>query len=255
MRSLSQLQPKFKHLDWAVSIPDPALVPRNREEFYYLMQLQGTPEEDKENLFNLWIAGAFVLWREWDQTYASIDRIAVYTEMQQQWRITTQANANYHRHLAGQLRRGEISLDEFHQLMINSITEAATASMIAVYGPGWASSGILQSMYGGYLARELNWLSQFVAGLRDGSVLMDGNVLRRAAMYGYATYALFHALQNLWASEGGIYTMEENVLGVAEHCDGCLAETAKGKVPIGSLAPIGTRDCLSNCRCSIRYYP
>jgi hypothetical protein len=32
-----------------------------------------------------------------------------------------------------------------------------------------------------------------------------------------------------------------------------LAETARGRVPIGELVPIGQRPCLSNDRCRIRY--
>ena len=49
-----------------------------------------------------------------------------------------------------------------------------------------------------------------------------------------------------------------NVLGPADHCEGansCIEQTAKGWVPIGggAMVPIGSRLCLSNCRCRLEY--
>lgn len=253
MRTIRQLDSKYRYLDKAVAVPDPALFPRSEDEFLYLMSTQDVEEEDRSVLLALFAAGAFILWREWDNVFSSSTTIMRYQEIQQQWRRTTKANAEYHRRLAQQLAAGAITLEAFSSLMATSITDAAASSAIATWGINWQSNGILKAIHDDYVAQELNWLSRFVAGLLDGSILFDGNLMRRAAMYGLSAYVLFTSLQELWATTSG-YTHEQNVLGIAEHCDGCIAETGKGIVPIGSLAPIGTRDCLSNCRCRILYY-
>jgi len=49
------------------------------------------------------------------------------------------------------------------------------------------------------------------------------------------------------------YVEERSVLGIADHCDGCLAEAGKGWRPIGTLLPIGGRDCKARCRCHFEY--
>jgi hypothetical protein len=51
-------------------------------------------------------------------------------------------------------------------------------------------------------------------------------------------------------------TREWNVLHPADHCEGvgsCIEQTARGKVPIGSLIPVGDRRCLRRCHCTIEY--
>ena len=39
----------------------------------------------------------------------------------------------------------------------------------------------------------------------------------------------------------------------ALHCADCPAEAAKGWVPVGELTPIGERECMTKCRCSIEF--
>lgn len=47
--------------------------------------------------------------------------------------------------------------------------------------------------------------------------------------------------------------MERNLLGIADHCAGCIIETKRGWVPYGTLIPLGQRDCKAGCRCTIIY--
>lgn len=253
-RTLDKVDRRLSRIDEALIVPDPDLIPRDEAEFNFLLSLNGIEDEqERDRLRGLWLAGLVLLFFSWSNELASIDGAVAYDVLEQQMRQATARNAEYHRRLAQQLMNGDITIDEFESLMSESIRDAAAAMALAVFGPRWMEYSYAQAAYADYLARELGWLAQFVSGLRSGTILMDGNVIRRAAMYGFSAYVLFEALQGLWASQQG-YTHEENVLGWAEHCNGCLVETGKGIVPIGSLAPIGTRDCLSNCRCRILYY-
>lgn len=49
------------------------------------------------------------------------------------------------------------------------------------------------------------------------------------------------------------YRFEKNILHPADHCPGCINETAQGWRPIGTLVEIGSRDCLTRCRCSLAF--
>jgi hypothetical protein len=66
---------------------------------------------------------------------------------------------------------------------------------------------------------------------------------------GRGTYYVFTTKEMRAAGK----TEEENQLHPAEHCQSCLDEAARGWVPIGTLIPIGQRDCLGRCRCTISY--
>lgn len=46
---------------------------------------------------------------------------------------------------------------------------------------------------------------------------------------------------------------ERNILGIAEHCASCIRETKRGWVPIGTLIPVGLRDCWFGCKCTVGY--
>lgn len=100
---------------------------------------------------------------------------------------------------------------------------------------------------------ELGYLDKFAAALTAGQIPRDGRFIRRAMLYGGAGWALYMLLRSRRA-RALAYHEERNVLDPgAEHCGGCMAETAKGWQPIGSLTPIGDRQCLSRCRCYLEY--
>lgn len=45
--------------------------------------------------------------------------------------------------------------------------------------------------------------------------------------------------------------LEETVLHASENCAQCVGLSGLGWVDVGSLPPIGSRRCLSRCRCTI----
>jgi hypothetical protein len=54
------------------------------------------------------------------------------------------------------------------------------------------------------------------------------------------------------------YALESNILEPgAEHCQGdtsCTGETERGRVPLGSIVPIGSRACKSGCKCRLAFH-
>lgn len=108
----------------------------------------------------------------------------------------------------------------------------------------------------GYVGRVLRdqyaYLQRFALQLAAGSAPADGRAENRARLYGQQARVIYEQMQAREAQARG-WDQEQNVLHPAEHCDECLALADLGWVRAGTLPPIGTRTCLSNCRCSIEH--
>ena len=85
-----------------------------------------------------------------------------------------------------------------------------------------------------------DWMRQ----VADGTAPLDGRFAMRAGMYAGASLGTYYRVSGDVALAAG-YTDRS--------CDTCVAQTARGPVPIGTLVPIGQRQCLGNCRCTIEY--
>lgn len=157
------------------------------------------------------------------------------------------------RSLAEQLRTGQISLAEWQISMAQEIKSAHLASAAVARG-GFAQ--LTQSdlgRAGQLIRRQYEYLGNFARQIERGEVVLDGRFLNRAALYGEAPRATYHVFDSLEQAQHG-YEWEENVLNAAESCAECIAETERGRVPIGELIPIGARTCLANCKCDIVYF-
>jgi hypothetical protein len=108
---------------------------------------------------------------------------------------------------------------------------------------GWIGQRI-RSQYG--------YLRHFAAQIASGTQPLNGIALARAELYAEAGRQTHRAALGRSAKERGM-EQEANRLGSADHCPGCLAQTARGWVLIGSLTPCGSRNCLSRCHCSLSY--
>lgn len=154
--------------------------------------------------------------------------------------------------LTEQFRAREITLGEWEQRMRVELKHIHVYSGMAALG---GRSQLTQADYGRIGARlreQYAFLTRLADEIQAGRVLADGRLTNRARLFAQMGRATFHAVERVEMLARG-WDLEENVLANAEHCSGCLAETARGRVPIGALVPIGQRPCLSNDRCRIRY--
>jgi hypothetical protein len=111
----------------------------------------------------------------------------------------------------------------------------------------WASVG-------GNLRREFGFLNRFASDLDnmpEGATLTE-EFVRRAASYADAGFSTFSSAERRRLQEFGM-EQERNILGASDHCEQCKAATALGWVAIGTLTPIGSRTCLSHCRCHYEF--
>ena len=171
-----------------------------------------------------------------------------------QWLLDTTANAGRSaRDLTQLLRTGAVDLrtwqlDLTNMIRLNHIANAAAAKG----GLAQMTTADYQRVEQTIIRRELEYLDRFAKGIADGSIPLDGRVLARAEQYmlaGTQTYADFHRREMV---KRGM-SSERNVRGKSDSCAGCLAETARGWVPIGptGISLPGTRDCLSRCGCRL----
>jgi hypothetical protein len=160
------------------------------------------------------------------------------------------------RDLTQQLRAGSVTLAEWQLTMAQSVKDAHIAAAIAAKGGRAQMTQADWGRVGQILRQEYGYLGRLADGIADGSIPLDGRVLARAEQYGKAareTYA------NIWRRETQRRGADEerNVRGKRDSCEagsdrpGCIEETARGWVSIGSLSLPGARTCLGNCGCRI----
>lgn len=151
-----------------------------------------------------------------------------------------------------ELRKGEIRLSEWQDIMAQEIKRTQLGSQALLRG-GW--NQLTESDYAvinGRIKEQLDYLHRFTEDLRAGTVRTDGQFFNRARMYPASARVGYHEDEGPLVRAVG-YTQEHNVLNPAEHCAECVDCWARGWVPIGSLPRIGSRQCFGNDRCTIRY--
>lgn len=150
------------------------------------------------------------------------------------------------------LVQGAIDLDEWQLQMMDLVKRAHLVSAAAQQG-GWAQ--MTQADFGRVgqiVRREYDYLRRFAEQIASGEQPLDGNIGRRARMYGQQGRNTYYAFTRVEMRKRG-YDQERNVLNPADHCEGCLEETAKGWQAIGQMVQIGQRTCKSNDKCSVEY--
>lgn len=147
---------------------------------------------------------------------------------------------------------GRLSLADWQGSMMQSIKQGHLIGL-AVAGGGW--NNLDQSDFGWVgqrVRQQYAYLRDFAAQIASGKQPLNGVVLARAEMYAHAARQTHRAAQRRAAQKRGM-EQERNQLGAADHCSGCLTETARGWQPIGSLIPCGSRQCLARCHCTLIY--
>ena len=129
---------------------------------------------------------------------------------------------------------------------------ALVGTAFAVGGWRQVTAPVIADVEAGVLS-ELGYLDNFADEIAAGSVRRDGRSVRRAMLYAAAGWGVYQASRSRAATTRG-YQEEHNVLDPgAEHCAGCVAETEQEWQPIGTLVPVGDRQCRSHCRCYLIY--
>lgn len=157
------------------------------------------------------------------------------------------------RALAEQLRSGGIDLVTWQVRMAREIKLVQLYSVATAKG-GWAQMSPADlGRAGRAIQDQLRYLNRFAQQVRTGEQSTAGlRFLQRAESYAQAGRATYHKTERAVMETRGMTEEKSNRYG-GDSCGGCREEAAKGWVRIGSLVPIGSRECLYRCRCSIAY--
>lgn len=154
--------------------------------------------------------------------------------------------------LAERLRAGKIDLVSWQVRMAREVKNVQLYSAAAAKG-GWAQlSPADLGRVGQSVQTQLRYLNRFAQDIRTGKQPLDGNMVARARLYAQSGRQMYHRTERLEMETRG-YTQERSIRYAGDSCPGCVSEAAKGWVRIGSMVPIGQRDCKGNDRCSVEY--
>ena len=156
------------------------------------------------------------------------------------------------RELAQSLVDGEIGLSEWQMRSAQLLKALHVAMGLSAAGGLNAISASDMGFLANQIKQQYQYLNKMALQIRKGEQALDGSLVARAALYTQAGREIFYNMIARQAEQAGC-TQEKSILGAADHCSGCVGEAAKGWSPIGSLIPIGQRQCLANCHCSMQY--
>lgn len=156
------------------------------------------------------------------------------------------------RDIAQRLIDGQINLAEW-QIQTTALLKTLHVAMgIAANGGLENTSNADLGFIGSLIKKQYEFLRNFARDIKQGTQPLDGTLLARAELYTQSARGTYEDVIARSARNGGS-TQEKSILGSADHCGDCVSEAAKGWSPIGSLIPIGQRQCLANCHCSMSY--
>jgi hypothetical protein len=163
-----------------------------------------------------------------------------------------QSQAAQMRTLTQSLIDGQLSLADWQRQSMQAI-KLAHLEGLALANGGWQQLDQADlGWVGQRLRTQYGYLSQFASQIADGRQTLGPGALARAEMYAEAGRATHREAQRRMAGTRGM-EQERNRLSASESCPGCIAQSSQGWVPLGSLIPCGSRDCLSRCKCSLTY--
>lgn len=153
--------------------------------------------------------------------------------------------------LANQLRGNRITIGRWQDEMRAALKEVHIYSAAAARG-GFAQLGAGEyGQIGQKLREQYTYLDGFAADIENGLPL-DGRFTGRVELYAQSGRATYHQ-HDRRVHEAADFTEERSVLGAADHCESCVEEADKDWQAIGEMTPIGERDCLARCHCTVEY--
>ena len=184
---------------------------------------------------------------------AAVSMMPKYQSVRDKARALINRSQRHIRFITEEMAGDDLSIESWHRKMVDEIKMLHGALMIAAKGGG-SLDDLDMAALEVTVRDQVGYLDDFAVDLSNGSIPMDGRVVSRALMYANAAWATFeermgermvdHKREAKW---------ERRMLSDAEHCEDCVKESKRGWRRIGQLAPIGTLQCLTNCKCHFEY--
>lgn len=154
---------------------------------------------------------------------------------------------------AARYRAGQITVAEWQAEHLALIKQSQIASALLAYGGRGQMDAQRWGIVGQAVKQQYLYARAMIADVIDGRQRLNGRLDARARQYGQASRALYENLRRRQSAASG-FQFEQNHLHASESCDSCRAMSALGRVPVGTLIPVGSRTCRGNCRCTLSYH-
>lgn len=151
-----------------------------------------------------------------------------------------------------QLVDGKINLAEWQIQMTANLKSLHVAMGVAASGGFNNVSNSDLGFIAGLIKEQYQYLRSFAKQIKSGDQKLDGSLLVRAELYVEASRTLHEAVRARSAKLSG-KSEQRSLLGIADHCGSCVAEALKGWHKIGTITPIGQRQCKGRCHCYMEY--
>lgn len=155
---------------------------------------------------------------------------------------------------AARYRAGQITISDFQAAMLQAIKDSQIASALLAYGGRQQMDPSRWGLVGQQIRVQYQYARQMTADVLDGRQRLNGRLDGRARQYGQASRSLYENIRRQQARIDPAVQYEANHLHASESCAQCKAQSAQGRVPIGTLVPVGKRTCRSSCRCTLSYH-
>lgn len=156
------------------------------------------------------------------------------------------------RELATSLVEGKLSLADWQMQMAANLKTLHVAVGLAANGGLKNTSAADLGWLASQVKAQYAYLRTMTQEIRTGKQALDGTLVARSALYTQAARGTYEQMVQRLARNGGMKE-ERRLLGIADHCQGCLEQAQLGWQSIGTLLPIGGTECRSNCRCSFSF--
>jgi len=150
-----------------------------------------------------------------------------------------------------EMQTGNSSIAEWQINMVEELKPLHMVMVSAANG-GWNNTTDKEwQRLSTRLESEFNYLQEFAKEIYTGEA-KPGTYVSRAMMYAEGARVTYeNEKREIEIASGS--TEERNILGGSDHCDDCITATNQGWVTIGTLIPIGNRQCVSRCKCVMIY--
>lgn len=152
--------------------------------------------------------------------------------------------------LTARLTAGTITLAEWQTEAMAVIKVSHVASAVVAHGGREHMTASDWGWLGQRIKTEYRYLREFANQIEAAEAISPAQIAARLKLYGQASRTTFEAMRARDDRARG-FNEERSILHPADHCSQCVAQAALGWQPIGSLIPIGRRECVSNCRCTM----
>ena len=152
--------------------------------------------------------------------------------------------------LAKDLREGRINLEQFRDGMFQAIKDVHIASALSAYGGKQAMNESKWGFVGSQIKAQYMYARGMLNDIISGKQAMNGRLDQRAIMYMEAARTTYETIRLREGLKRGV-TQVRNILHAKESCDQCKGLTGDGWMDADKMIPIGARQCLSRCACTL----